>query len=792
MRWLHLSDIHYNPEIDGSSSRQLRDKLVKYLRENHIRVDNLFVTGDYRHALFQDDTDEVAQLAVNFIRDIAESIGIKDSDDIHVIPGNHDLDRGRNKKTLENALIGYTPDIGRWESGDLEKLIERFSFFKRVNRLLNRKTPIWPDKLLPLHTYCCCDGYSLLYMNTAIACGSDKDRGNLVIGNDYMLKALNCISRENPEAPIIILAHHGMELMHKAEREAMEAIFRDYPIALYLCGDTHVGWHRKINDIHEVTMGCIKQDKGVQVMFSEGELKEKASRISSLFAHRWDTKERAWGRYTQFNSILPLSTEADDETINEHRDQVKNNALLPWMKNSVGLRHVFPDLFIPPIATASKNKTEITFSHLTANYLDKNTVILGLAGAGKTTLLRYMYSYFEPKDISHVFLYINANSLLGSPETKYDLLAHNVLDNRKCFDKNVLLLIDGIDEAFLNQCDEFMLFLQKISMLDHCSIWLGCRTDYFNSLFTAKSDQFFYDYVTLKPWSIEQADQFITIYSKRVDCPEIVDRIERFIESNKNAAKFKENPFQLTLLVYLMENSEANHRYTINSLYDLYREFLECWIEKERVRGTSHLKKNRIYDNLYHIAKKVYYGEAPAIRSNDSAIIGLLNWNERRNTVVEGFYHRSLSAYFLANHVFKSLQMGGKRLISDLSQWLLDDVTNFVTDAFKSINKVQQNKIAQNINRIYRQISEKDQCILNEKEKQEIGKLDEHTILILKDELLYFMTRLDKLDVTEFVEYAYSKETHPIIQLNIAYGAVLLSAPHPIALEYAKKLFLIP
>ncbi len=30
MKWLHLSDIHYNPYRDGRSTEQLREKLLKY------------------------------------------------------------------------------------------------------------------------------------------------------------------------------------------------------------------------------------------------------------------------------------------------------------------------------------------------------------------------------------------------------------------------------------------------------------------------------------------------------------------------------------------------------------------------------------------------------------------------------------------------------------------------------------------------------------------------------------------------------------------------------------------
>lgn len=77
MRWLHLSDIHYNPEEDGRSTKQLRDKLPIYIRENNIIVDNVFITGDYRHAGKDSRNEEViAKEAVIFIKKLLKAQGL--------------------------------------------------------------------------------------------------------------------------------------------------------------------------------------------------------------------------------------------------------------------------------------------------------------------------------------------------------------------------------------------------------------------------------------------------------------------------------------------------------------------------------------------------------------------------------------------------------------------------------------------------------------------------------------------------------------------------------------------
>lgn len=55
MRWLHISDIHYNPNNAGVNTKRLIDRLPGYLAEQRIEVDHVFVTGDFRHAAHQPD-----------------------------------------------------------------------------------------------------------------------------------------------------------------------------------------------------------------------------------------------------------------------------------------------------------------------------------------------------------------------------------------------------------------------------------------------------------------------------------------------------------------------------------------------------------------------------------------------------------------------------------------------------------------------------------------------------------------------------------------------------------------
>lgn len=138
MKWLHLSDLHYNPKRDGTSTYQLREKLLKYLAEEKITADHLFLTGDYRHAKYQkDDEEDAAREAAQYILRIAEAAKVYPAN-IHVIPGNHDLSRTMDTNRIKRIKENYDACNGRFQQEDAEFLLERFSFFRYLNRELGK------------------------------------------------------------------------------------------------------------------------------------------------------------------------------------------------------------------------------------------------------------------------------------------------------------------------------------------------------------------------------------------------------------------------------------------------------------------------------------------------------------------------------------------------------------------------------------------------------------------------------------------------------------------------------
>lgn len=179
MRWIHLSDIHYNPGTQmNRSTNQLRKKLPQYIRDNGIVADEMFITGDFRNATAPcDDEESLVDDTVNFIMEIANSAKIADNSHIHIVPGNHDLTRVDTSPSITKIRNCYDVSEGGFKIDILRQLISRFGFFVKIKNQLNPGDPLWSPELLPLHVYKCYSGYTVLYLNTSLTCGDNKDRG---------------------------------------------------------------------------------------------------------------------------------------------------------------------------------------------------------------------------------------------------------------------------------------------------------------------------------------------------------------------------------------------------------------------------------------------------------------------------------------------------------------------------------------------------------------------------------------------------------------------------------------
>ena len=353
MKWLHLSDIHFNPSKDGADSIYLRNRLLEFLRQKNISVNKMFITGDFRDASCQEGTDEAAEDIANYISELANIVGIKNKD-ILMVPGNHDLTRDfidRQKIVIKNKTE-YKPENGVFNS--LDTLVECFEFYKKV--VAHIKGSDYTDNMFENiykfnpHSFVMADDINILQLNTELLAGEVMeqegrkrvlDEGMLSVGTKYVINALSLM--ESSKKPIIVLAHRGLDLLNSFERKKLLHIFEDFNVCVYLCGHSHDLWCDESYGIPQITVGCIKQQDGVKAGFTIGEYSEINKSIT-IEAFSWENDR--WGEYTHFSSKgHRMAWDVSNKIVldeDEYRNKIKivlNGVLSECSGRSISMKH---------------------------------------------------------------------------------------------------------------------------------------------------------------------------------------------------------------------------------------------------------------------------------------------------------------------------------------------------------------------------------------------------------------------------------------------------------------------
>lgn len=454
-----------------------------------------------------------------------------------------------------------------------------------------------------------------------------------------------------------------------------------------------------------------------------------------------------------------------DSYINKSKKRARNQAVFPWLRDSIRYKEAFPQLFIPP--TFKSHGTDLTIDEIPTR-MPVHTVFLGEAGVGKTTFFQYVFA----------FLLVDKNNLLLIT-AKEARQKKGILDKIQQYisfspDEHFHILIDGLDEEFIDDYQDYKDFIFKLSTTINMTFWLACRTDFYSRYYN-DSLAFVEEHLVINPWDRTQANSFIERYSEITHNDRISIQFQKMMESSDNILQFLQNPFDLSLLLFLLEQNDSM---PIRGMYNLYERFLYCWITREQKRGTSPDDKEKIMHELIEAATKIYDNKVyiqSAVLDNNTAVRNLLSLREtddiHHTLYAEAFYHRSLAAFLLAySFVEALLRNDGPRIQRILDSKMKDDVTSFICDRFITMNIEDRLQIRDTLIDIFFATPEDEVCA--------------------KEQNIYFITRLG-IDVSAFLlKLVRDNPKHPIMRMTIAYGCALSETPEirDFALVYAKSL----
>lgn len=284
--WLHLSDIHFQPNTDSFIDDMVRSSLPKFIKDLQSEIDVLVISGDLRFAPKRNETN--ADQVIKYIREIASQAGI-DNENVILVPGNHDLERSKSRT---NQIVGtrddYDANIGTIDKGVLLLLTKDFDFYKSVKEPFKRSLKVEGDNP---HDIIELDACYLLLFNTSLLAGMEDDAHNLILGSKYVNDLLRVATNKKP---IIAIGHHGLSLLKDREQKEIARLLDNNGVRLYLCGHEHNNWVMAFGEHgKQINVGCIGNSKDdVVVGFECGHLYENGN--VEVTEYKWDKDSKCW------------------------------------------------------------------------------------------------------------------------------------------------------------------------------------------------------------------------------------------------------------------------------------------------------------------------------------------------------------------------------------------------------------------------------------------------------------------------------------------------------------------
>ncbi len=233
-RWLHLSDLHLKGadwQADAVHDALVRD-LPGLLADEPGALDAVFLTGDIAWS-GQREQFEAAQA---LLLALCEALGVDARRQLHIVPGNHDVNRSGIPRIVRNdqqRLLGLSGEDYRAELGEIlgnpsdletygERLIDYAAFSSRILGPARAVSPAQPWRCDEIEVGGLRVGVAALC--SSWACGPDEDKpGRILLGERQVRSAL----AEIKHCPLrVALLHHPLEWLHEAERTAVSELLR--------------------------------------------------------------------------------------------------------------------------------------------------------------------------------------------------------------------------------------------------------------------------------------------------------------------------------------------------------------------------------------------------------------------------------------------------------------------------------------------------------------------------------------------------------------------------------------
>lgn len=527
-----------------------------------------------------------------------------------------------------------------------------------------------------------------------------------------------------------------------------------------------------------------------------------------------------------------------EKIVEKQRIAILNFPILPWTpEGSPSFDFLWPDLFIEPHIRSHKHLAPPTPFYDWVNNYDwkSNIAIVGLPGIGKSMLLRAIFlKLTDPKDnlqVKGIPILVNASEILEFKQNRYkSLVSYLILHlgvqipRSLISRKSVVLLVDGLDEvAEYSISSVLSALIDTISINTNVVLWIACRKEFFfrNIAIKPKWNTPFYEIIELLEWD-ENRDSlvFASKYAEKTRQPFLYHRLLALKHEYPKTTPFLRNPFELTLLLYLLSDEKPlSHQHLKNS-YALYNAFYGNWVIREHHRGTAPLPPEMVSELHRCVASALYSSKGIGINlqevvdkidpkipltalTTDTSFIGLLRVKvnlETSQVKIERFWHETIGEFLVAEGLIDAFKEGSEALFKALTAIYNYEVNVFVRGAFQCMSMGERENIFRNFKKLYIDLFSSDSKLqeivssvirqgIKEKivEYEAINQSEQDTRI--REQILYYIGRLPLPFFPEILRFAYHNEPASLLRRIAALGAMLYGDEN-IERDYLNKLIL--
>lgn len=276
--WIHLSDMHINSSNSADQKKifaSLIDDVEDKIADFGISIDMVFFTGDVAQSASKKDYD----LALNLLDNFCSKLKI-DKDNFFIVPGNHDVDRMRVSKTLDEArkqLVKRKEISNIIKNSKLfNKYLERFSNYSNfINTFYGRSKKSGSYRKIDSNNYYYGETRSvgsvdigIIGLNSSWADHGDRDdSNNIYISEDQLSNAINIVQDTKLK---IVLMHHPLSWLYETDKVDMENL---------LYRHCHIILH---GHIHSIDVQVLHTTRGDQIVIPAGAIFD-GSRVKSCY-----------------------------------------------------------------------------------------------------------------------------------------------------------------------------------------------------------------------------------------------------------------------------------------------------------------------------------------------------------------------------------------------------------------------------------------------------------------------------------------------------------------------------